>query len=248
MTRKMERNMTNLPQAIFLDMDDTIISFSASTDACWEEVCRQFAPRINGFTADTLRAAIRQTSAWFWGDPERHRRGRLNMLLARRELVRQALVHLNIEAPHIARELADAYSAARDQSIELFPGALDTLRHWRSQGIRLALLTNGGAVEQQGKIERFGLAPFFDCIVIEGEFGVGKPDEKVYRFALKRMDVEPAQVWMIGDNLEWDVAGAQKVGIWGIWLDVEHRGLPPASRVQPDRVIRSLVELVETAT
>ena len=39
--------------------------------------------------------------------------------------------------------------------------------------------------QQRDKIERHRLAGFFDVIVIEGEFGAGKPDEVVYRHALR---------------------------------------------------------------
>ena len=49
---------------------------------------------------------------------------------------------------------------------------------------------------------------------------------------------------MVGDNLEWDVAAPQRLGIVGIWLDVLGTGLPEASAVTPDRIIRSLSELL----
>src|SRR5207244_337012 len=95
------------------------------------------------------------------------------------------------------------------------------------------------------KIERFGLAPFFDCIVIEGEFGVGKPDERVYHHALDQLGALPAEVWMVGDNLEWDVAAPQRLGISSVWVDFANAGLPPGSRVQPEYIIRALSELLD---
>jgi FMN phosphatase YigB (HAD superfamily) len=49
---------------------------------------------------------------------------------------------------------------------------------------------------------------------------------------------------MVGDNLDWDVAGAQAVGIYGIWLDKDGLGLPPDATAKPDRIIRSLPELL----
>ena len=236
--------MTKLPPTIFLDLDDTIISFSANTDACWEYACRQFAPQLDGFTSAQLRAAIGEVSGWFWADAERHRQGRQNLPLARREIVRLAFEKLSVSAPTLAQQLADTYTVERDKTICLFPGAVETLHYFRAQGVRLALLTNGNAAEQRRKIDRFNLASFFECIVIEGEFGVGKPDARVYHFALNQLAVDPSAVWMVGDNLEWDVAGAQRVGILGIWVDGEGRGLPPASPVQPDRIIHTLAELM----
>ena len=110
-------------------------------------------------------------------------------------------------------------------------------------GTRLALLTNGAAVAQRRKITRFELADLFDAILVEGELGFGKPDERVYERALSALDVKPSDAWMVGDNLEWDVAAPQKLGLSGIWIDTRGRGLPEQSSVRPDHIVRSLAEL-----
>ncbi len=233
-----------LPKAILLDLDDTILAFSGSADACWQEVCQRFAPQIDSLTPETMFKAIEKSRNWFWQDSERHRRGRLNLLVTRREIVAAALLGLGIESPVLVNQIADTYAHEREEVIQPFPGAIDTLRYLQQQGVRLALLTNGTADEQRGKINKFDLAPFFDCILIEGEFGVGKPDERVYRFALEQLDVKPEETWMIGDNLEWEVAMPQRLGIFGIWVDFADTGLPEFSLVHPDRIIRTLANLI----
>ena len=48
----------------------------------------------------------------------------------------------------------------------------------------------------------------------------------------------------VGDNLEWEVEVPQRLGIYAIWMDVHGEGLPQGSRVKPDRIIRSLAELL----
>jgi putative hydrolase of the HAD superfamily len=97
---------------------------------------------------------------------------------------------------------------------------------------------------QRAKIERFALTHRFDHIQIEGEHGFGKPEEKAYRHAMAALGVGPADTWMVGDNLEWEIAAPQRLGIYAIWIDVHGDGLPPGSTVKPDRIIRSLTELV----
>jgi putative hydrolase of the HAD superfamily len=125
------------------------------------------------------------------------------------------------------------------------PGALAAVRGLRDRGVRLALLTNGEAGEQRRKIERFQLAPLFECVLVEGEFGVGKPEEAVYRHALAALDATPADAWMVGDNLEWEVVVPQRLGMYAVWVDHAGRGLPPDSLVRPDRTVRSISELLE---
>ena len=203
-----------LPKAILLDLDDTILALSANVDLCWQRICERFAPRIEGLTPEQLFAAITESRDWFWRDPERHRRGRLDLDKARREIVSAAFLRLNIDAPVLANEMADVYTVQREETVQLFPGAIDTLHHLRAQGIRLALITNGNAEGQRRKIDKFGLASLFDCILIEGEFGLGKPAERVYLHVLKQLNVKPEETWMIGDNLVWDVAAPQRLSAW----------------------------------
>jgi putative hydrolase of the HAD superfamily len=234
-----------LPKAILFDLDDTILAFSAGADPSWELICRRFAPGLAGQTAEVLAEAIRTARAEFWADPGRHRRGRLHPGQARREIVGAALSALGVPAGELVGEIAEAYIVERDQMIQPFPGALETLRRLRERGVRMAVITSGSAREQRGKIERFGLEPLFDCILIEGETGIGKPDERVYLGALERLGVRADETWMVGDNLEWDVGAPQELGIRGIWHDFEHRGLPAGSPIRPDRIIRSLVELLD---
>jgi putative hydrolase of the HAD superfamily len=50
---------------------------------------------------------------------------------------------------------------------------------------------------------------------------------------------------MVGDHLEWEVAAPQRLGIFAIWHDALGRGLPAGSPVKPDRIIRSLSELLD---
>jgi putative hydrolase of the HAD superfamily len=154
-----------------------------------------------------------------------------------------AFSRLGIDAPELAVELADAYAEMREGGAHPFPGAIDTIQHFRDGGVRLGLVTNGGAEMQRGKIERFGLVPYFDCILIEGEFGAGKPDKSVFRHILEQLGVTAGDTWMVGDDLQRDIAGAQALGLFTIWVDWRGGGLPESSPVQPDRIIGSITEL-----
>ena len=141
-------------------------------------------------------------------------------------------------------EMAVAFQQLKTATIELFPGALDALHSLRSKGLKLGLITNGNAQGQRAKVKGAGLEPIFDNILIEGEFGVGKPDPQVFLHTLEQLEVTPDEAWMVGDNLVNDVGGAQAVGICGVWVDWRGVGLPENSLVTPDRTIRSVVELV----
>jgi len=233
------------PEAIFLDLDDTILAFSDSAEPCWQRLCEKYASRLGGLAPETLLAVVNEVRSWFWQDPERHRRGRLNLDAARREIVSQVFSRLQLHTPNLAEEMADSYTAEREETVQPFPGALEALHQLRRKSRHLALITNGRGEDQRRKIVKFNLASFFDYILIEGEFGVGKPDAQVYHHVLQQVGVVAAATWMVGDNLEWDVAAPQRVGIRGIWLDYARRGLPETSLVRPDHIIGHLSELIE---
>jgi putative hydrolase of the HAD superfamily len=154
-----------------------------------------------------------------------------------------AFSSLGIDAPEVARNLADEYAEMREGRAGLFPGAIDTIQYFRNRGIRLGLVTNGGSEMQRGKLKRFGLEPYFDHILIEGEFGAGKPDEGVFRHMLERFSVTPKDAWMVGDDLQRDISGAQALGLFTIWVNWRGGGLPDSSPIKPDRIVRSIAEL-----
>ncbi len=235
----------SLPKAILFDMDGTILDSHDGLGELWRKICDPFVPNLGGPSTDTLWMAIAESRTWFWSEPERARLGRMDLQRARRTIVGEAFDRLGVSVPDIAQEIADQFSAVCDDEIKLFPGAVDALRDLRGRGLCMGLVTNGAAQPQRAKVDRFMLGPLFDSVLIEGEFGVGKPDERVYLHALEQLRVLPSETWMVGDNLEWEVAAPQRLGIQGVWVDSAGAGLPSSSDVRPDRVIGSLPELLQ---
>ena len=228
-------------------MDDTILDYEAVGERCWRDTCRMFAPQVPGLDPGRLQDAINQALVWYWGKPERNRLGRLNLVSARREIVARAFRNVGVCAPGVSVQIADYFTEHRETAVEAIPGAIETEERLRDDGVKLALITNGASLPQRAKIDRFGLEPLFDYIMVEGEFGAGKPDPRVYVHSLAQLEVSPQEAWMVGDNLEFAVAGPKLLGVTGSWVDWKDSGLPQDSPVQPDRIIQTISELVETS-
>ena len=241
--------MTKLPTAILFDLDDTILSAYGQPELAWKTVVGEFSDRLGSFDMDALVAEIGIYAREFWADASQHKHWRLNLTEARRRIVAGGFERLSAKGgafpdDTIVHALADRFSAFREEEMKFFPGACETLDKLKELGVVMALITNGAAETQRAKVVRFGLEHRFDHIQIEGEHGFGKPEEQAYRHALSVLGVAPEETWMVGDNLEWEIAAPQRLGIYGIWHDPHRTGLPASSEVKPDRIIHALPELL----
>lgn len=236
----------NAPAGVLIDLDDTIIDFAAAEVVCAQFASQEAATRGIAITAGQFHQVIDQQMRRWWSDLVWARRstdGRTDTGSVVRAILTASLAQVGIEDPELAERLTERYRALRFAEMRLFPGAINTLVHLRGHGIRLVLVTNGSTASQRMKIERFGLAPYFDHILIDSEFGVGKPDPRIYHAALKALGCAPDAAWMVGDDLYNDVAAPQELGITGIWVDARGVGLAPDAPTKPDYVIRSIHEL-----
>jgi putative hydrolase of the HAD superfamily len=238
--------MMQLPRAMLIDLDDTILSAYGRPEIAWNIVASEFADEFAPLIPQQIAAAIVSSARAFWSTAEAA--WRMKLAEARQEVVRGGFAALAASGPalsdDLAIRLADRFTAYRHEQMFVFPGAHETIDALKARGIRLALVTNGSAAIQRAKIERFALAHRFDHIQIEGEHGFGKPEERAYLHALAALEVTASDTWMVGDNLEWEVEVPQRLGIYAIWLDTHDVGLPAGSTVRPDRIIRSLAELL----
>ena len=228
---------------MLVDLDDTIIDYRSGKDPCWRLVCADAADLVRGLDADDLYHEILRRRDWYWSEPKRHRTGRLDLTAADIAIVDWSLRRLGFDLPDLAHDVGQSYRSKRDERAELVTGAVEALRRFRSQGIGLALITNGTRAAQRGKLERFDLERHFDHIFIEGETGFGKPEREVYLTAMAALGSKPADTWCVGDNLEWEVAAPQRLGIYSVWVDPTGEGPPADSGVTPDRVVASIAEL-----
>jgi putative hydrolase of the HAD superfamily len=237
------REAARLPEAVLLDLDDTILDDSGCVESCWTDACLEASRRLPVLDSVLLRAEISDYAASWWSDPSRHRRGRLDLRAATSDIVGEAFRRLGHHDKGLAAEIANLYRDLREERARLHDGALEAIGWLRSQEVRLGLMTNGAGPAQRAKLERFGLAKYFDAIVIEGEFGCGKPDSRVFESLLTDLRTAPEKTWAVGDNLEFDVLAPMQMGIFGVWVNPAGSDAPEGK--EPSRVIGALQELME---
>ncbi|MCU0806003.1 MAG: HAD family phosphatase [Burkholderiales bacterium] len=91
-------------------------------------------------------------------------------------------------------------------------GTVALLDELRVRGRRIAALSNFSAETWPWATERFPFLEWFEGVVISGEVGVAKPDPAIYRIAIERLALAPAQTLFV-DDMPANVEAARACGI-----------------------------------
>jgi FMN phosphatase YigB (HAD superfamily) len=124
------------------------------------------------------------------------------------------------------------------------PGGHEAVRWCKAQGLGVVLVTNvlsRGDAEVLRDWQRVGLADAIDGVVSSHDVGWRKPHRAMFDRALKLAGVGPGRAFMVGDDPELDVRGAQAVGIRAIWRRTGLSELPAG--LVPDAIVSTLGDL-----
>ena len=129
----------------------------------------------------------------------------------RREALRRLLVE-SAEDPALAEPAYRVFFDARQQ-VDLYPDALAALQALSAR-FPIIALSNGNA-----DVHRVGIGAHFRASVSAKEFGVGKPDPRIFHAAADAAGVAPHEVLHIGDDAHLDGVGALNAGMQLAWLN-----------------------------
>jgi putative hydrolase of the HAD superfamily len=231
-------------ELILFDLDDTLMAFDIVSNEAWDKAADEFIKTNNiNIEKNILLEKIHKTKKWYWGDPERHRIGRKNLISTRREILKMALENFNIEIKAL-EDFADNYSNIHESLWYLFDDVAETLEKIKNMNIKIGVMTNGTSENQRSKMRRFDIEKYFDYVFVEGEVGYGKPDIKMYEHMLKTTKVENEKIIMVGDNLVWDIDPPNKLGIYTIWINKKGLKLEDYN-IKPKKTINNISEIIE---
>ena len=135
---------------------------------------------------------------------------RLNDKLNYGNVVVEMKKALNLQDSKIVTELIIAYDRAADDNLKLYPGAMDLLKFLVRNRIKIGIITNFFTYRQWKKLILLGLQDFFDIVKISEEENIAKPDARIFKAALRELDVDPSNAIFIGDRPDTDIEGANE--------------------------------------
>ena len=219
-------------RAISIDLDDTLWPIWPTirrAEAVLLDWLTHNAPATAALFSDTeaLRA-IRNQMVTLRPDLK----GDLSAL--RRESIRLALTQAGDE-PALAEPAFDLFFAER-QRVELFDDAHDTLA-FLSARYPVVAVSNGNA-----DIHRIGIGHYFRHSISASDFGIAKPDVRIFHAAAQSVGVAPYEVLHVGDDAALDVVGALNAGMQTAWVNM--KGQPWVLESSPPHVsVSTLAEL-----
>ena len=222
-----------LVKAITLDLDDTLWPVWPAierAEKALENWLAQRAPMAAAlFAHPKARLDLREQVAHARPDLKH------NLSAVRREMIRLALSRAK-EDPLLAEPAFEVFFEERNR-VTLFEDAIAGLEFLASR-FPLVALSNGNA-----DIHRIGLGHLFQASISAQQFGVGKPDPKIFQAAAASVGFGAADVLHVGDDCTLDVLGALNCGMQTVWGNrSDHSWLHAA---KPHVTVATLTELCD---
>ncbi len=124
-------------------------------------------------------------------------------------------------------------------SYRLVPDVRGALDAARAHGFLVAVITNGPTVQQTRKVRATGLDVLADAVCVSQEVGADKPDPLMFTTAAERAGTTLEGAWVIGDNLDADIAGGAGVGARTVWIKRPEQWIDYHLGAEPDVVVES---------
>ena len=206
---------------MFFDLDYTLLDHSAKRETLFT-VCQQISAQEKSLDAELLLRTNGDVWSTYWPEvQEDWDLGRTDSVTVSREAWRRSLLLCGCDSIVVIESAVRIHLQEERKKFRLFADVSDTLDILMNAGLDMALITNGPSDSQRTKLEILEVDRWFSTIVISGEVGIAKPDASIFAMAMRKMDVQPKDVWHIGDNPDTDVAGARAAGLTAVWLNRE---------------------------
>ena len=201
--------MKELIKVIAFDADDTLWS----NEPFFQEIEKQYTDLLKPYgTSEDISAALFQTE--------------MNNLKylgygAKAFTISMVETALHVSGQKISgtdiQHIIELGKSLLKMPIELLPGVKETLKELKEKGkYKLVVATKGDLLDQENKLERSGLASYFDHIEVMSD-----KTEKEYQRMLNILQIAPSEFVMIGNSLKSDIQPVLSLGGYGIHIPFE---------------------------
>lgn len=196
-------------KVIAFDADDTLWS----NEPFFQEIEKQYTNLLQPYgTSEDISAALFQTEM----NNLKHlgygaKAFTISMVETALLISRQKISGTDIQ------HIIDLGKSLLKMPIELLPGVQETLKTLKERGqYKLVVATKGDLLDQENKLERSGLSPYFDHIEVMSD-----KTEKEYIRMLNILQISPSELAMVGNSLKSDIQPVLSLGGYGVHIPFE---------------------------
>ena len=217
---------------VFFDLDHTLWDFDKNSGLTFQKIFE-----LNGIDVNLKEflEVYEPINLNYWKLYREERVSKANLRYGR---LKDAFDAINIEVEDVMiNNLSVSYIEYLTTFNHLFEGTSEILDYLKAK-YELHIITNGFEEAQERKMRNSNILHYFKTVTNSEMVGVKKPNPKIFNFALESANAFAEQSIMIGDSLEADIQGAEKVGMDTIFFNARNENLSI-----PYKTINQLVEI-----
>ena len=204
-------------KAVFIDIDGTLLDF----EACVEESMR-VGLNENGIEyKPEMLDTFHRINNGLWRDLEQGKLTFEKLLEIRWATIFEAL-GINLNGP----EFEKYFRKRLHESAIPMAGSYGMLEYLSGK-YRLFAASNGPHEQQVQRMEKAGMAKYFEEIFTSGKIGEEKPSPYFFEYCFEKVgEIKPEESAMLGDSLTSDMKGGADFGMKTIWLNLGEKEAP----------------------
>jgi len=106
-----------------------------------------------------------------------------------------------------------AYRRVKHAYLDPYPGVVPTLIELIKRGYKIGIISDASRLQVWTRLCDMRLEHLFDFVICFEDSGEEKPSTLPFKAAVNKLKLRPEEILMVGDMIEKDVLGAQKLGI-----------------------------------
>ncbi len=232
-------------KAIFIDIDDTLLDYIPCCREAFDAALETLSSEAGLSVGDGLFQLFFDISGRLFSEAKRglHTIAEVMELYPAEFIEKSGLADgkSREEQAEITDVFKHAFRAAWGHTHTLVPYSKETLEALRNKGYLLFAASNSFGHLQRSRLQHAGILHLFEDTYISMDIGYDKPDVRFYEEALRRCQLQPHEVLMVGDSMTTDIIGAQAAGLDAVYFNRRNEPVDPQSSVV---VIQSLPELL----
>lgn len=223
--------MEKTVKAVLIDIDNTLLDFEECAKESLVNSCRDMSVPYES----RFMPAFTAVNNLLWRQVEdRH------ITVEKLHEIRFRTVFSALDLPYDGKQFEKLFRAYVAQAAVPVENSIEMLEYLKGKYF-LAVASNSSLSQQLKRLEKAGMAKYFDDFFVSDRIGANKPSAEFFANCLPHLPTNKKdEIILIGDSLSADIEGGISFGIKTCWFN---KGGEKKTSLSPDYVIENLSEI-----